>query len=119
MITTQQVTDAITAIVAEAGEGFVYIAPGNKCVYVHNGEPSCIVGRTLAKLGITIETLEPFDTLCHGGAAGAHTVIASLVDAGIEFDDPDTIASALRAAQSEQDDGARWGYALETYRASL
>lgn len=111
-ITADVVRDGLTAIVEEVGGDFIYTPvpksddpeDGTKCVYVHNGAPSCIVGRFLANLGVPIERLEDADSAHGDGGEPAEDLLYSL-----EREDlltlSENVVSALSAAQSAQDLG--------------
>jgi hypothetical protein len=49
-------------VVAAGGEDFVYgRTPMGKCLYQHEGKPSCGIGQALFLTGLTIETLDSLD----------------------------------------------------------
>lgn len=59
MFTFKQTVAALDEVIAEVGEGYLYpeaeriysgIHGEYICAYIHNGKPSCIVGRAVRKL---------------------------------------------------------------------
>jgi hypothetical protein len=58
---------ALKQVVTEAGEEWTYVRRpnatgiGTGCVYVHNGEPDCIAGRVLHKLGVSTADLSKWE----------------------------------------------------------
>lgn len=109
-LTPEIVTPVIEAVVAEYGEDYEYDFPGDgDCVYEDEGEPSCIVGHVMSRLGVDTTGWDDRRFPSYGNiyrealdAEGYHAVHVALFD-----------------AQFEQDCGAPWGIALESYRSTL
>lgn len=82
------------------------------CTYVRNGEPDCIVGRVLHRLGWTVEELESYD------GDGLGTTITHLMDHEVlEVEVEPAVYRFLDRLQSEQDCKTPWGKALEFAKA--
>lgn len=82
-ITTDQVLETMQTVVDEYGRDYIYQPPagrGKECVYEHNGECSCLIGITLHRLGVSIETLNRFD---HAARFDGSMSIYSLYDEGV------------------------------------
>ena len=78
------------------------------CAYQRNGEPSCIVGKALFKLGVDVDTLEGFDS---GGESGINEILCELD--GELFDLSDTTGlTEVVLVQSKQDQEVPWGEAV-------
>lgn len=57
-----EVLENIEAIVAEAGDGYVYRSPNSMgCVYQYAGEPSCLVGRVTHRMGLPLTAMTPYE----------------------------------------------------------
>lgn len=108
------VLELLCEVVAEKGEDYVYRPPNGRdeCVYVHNGECSCLVARVLHKLGVSIEDLARLDTASEGGGAVAvwQAIEVGLIP-GLTFT-PEA-REALMSAQFAQDGFKTWGEALQ------
>jgi len=114
---------ALKQVVAEAGDDYVYTKkvtglsdyPG--CVYVFNGEPDCLAGRVLAKLGVSTETLRNWEgKMCYSMTASA--TAHPLLDLGDNFYlEPLSFfretMEILGRAQGAQDSGNSWGIARD------
>lgn len=103
--------ELLREVVEELGDDFKYKAPSTpngtrRCVYAHNSQPSCGVGRVLHSLGIPVEQLEALDADIDGVSADrvGHK-IEGLKVTGVA-------AEALVAFQTEQDRGDRYKDAL-------
>lgn len=72
-----------------------------RCVYLHRGAPSCVVGRVLARHGWPLEALAPLDD---EDGTGAHQLPDAMADAEAR--------ELLSRAQIKQDDGRPWSDAL-------
>lgn len=115
-ITADVVTFELEALVNEKGENFIYeqqVDPESgraKCVYVHDGEPSCIVGRVLANLGVPLDRLALADA---GPGTSADMLLNQLRDEDV-ITIPDGVQLALQEAQSRQDYRQSWGTAVRS-----
>ncbi len=107
-ITYESALEALKAAVAEKGEDYVYAWVDYKCVYSHNGKPSCGVGHVLHRLGVDTEGFEHttmntkmFDSLAYRlRDLSVITITQSAID-------------LLREFQNCQDEGRTWGEALD------
>lgn len=108
-ITREDALRALEEVVAEAGEDYVYQPPnqGLTCVYVADGRPSCLVGRALFRLGVSIETLHWLDR--EFGGFYCRDLNDELPEK-IPMDESAAIAFAR--AQERQDARCSWGEAL-------
>ena len=99
--------------IAEKNPDFVYRSPlaedNERCVYIHNGKPSCIVGQALVRLGVDKEFLHKLDTDYEGGV-GILEALQSYDE--FEFDDKEA-ADLVAWSQHFQDTGIPWGEAVE------
>lgn len=92
-----------------AGADYVYEKPGDDpnsdvCLYVHAGQPSCIIGRILHAKGVTIAELASYDSPPNGQIAmSARSLPYWSGQDAIEW------ANVL---QCEQDHGSSWGEAF-------
>lgn len=102
-VTVADVTPVIKKLVEEFGEDYVYPRAGAVCVYQLDGEPSCIVGHVLDRLGV------PYEEWWDDDQADAER---------LPFKD-ELVSSALAHAQRQQDIGYSWGEALEAYQRRL
>jgi hypothetical protein len=121
-ITKSVVREGLQALIDEAGDEFVYApvegpAGHNQCVYVDNGAPSCIVGRFLVNLGVTVERLKKADEARYGGGLSAETLLRELTQEEVVSVWDPSVVYALQDAQSAQDARDSWGEAVR--RANL
>jgi hypothetical protein len=110
-ITTADALRALEEAVAEKGEDYAYTGFDEEdprfacCLYVYGGQPSCIVGNALHRLGIPLDAFEPYE--------GKEIIdVVARVNWPIEVDAVDVLA----VAQGEQDAGRPWGKALAKAR---
>lgn len=96
MFTAKDLKEALYTVVEQAGKDYVY--QGDKCRYVHYGEPDCGIARALVLLGMPIEELKEWDM----------TPIAQ-VPTQLNFE-ARAVASAF---QRRQDKRYAWGDCLE------
>lgn len=120
--------------VVDPNPGFIY-QPGKNpdsgasaCLYVRDGEPSCLVGHVLARAGVAVEDLARMDegTPDSGtedepaGDGDSESAFEVLWENGALPDylevTPDA-ADILMHVQSRQDQGTPWGDALATVPA--
>lgn len=102
-------------VVVEFGEDYVYPAGGFEenlasCVYVRDGQCSCLVGHVLHRAGATLEQLQELDNAWDPEINR------------VEFDWlrlTEDARHALTEAQDEQDQGHTWGDALTRATSSL
>ena len=125
VITVDDVRKGLTELVQEYGEDFRYTpkhkseSDSERCLYVWNGEPDCIVGKLLHRMGVPLERLQRADN----GPVGmpARELLHWLILEGVLESDQEVqeLAYALDVAQSLQDDGSSWGVVLERTLARL
>lgn len=103
MITRDDVLGHLRAVVAEAGEDYVYpvIDEDHTCWYVRDGEYDCIAARVFGRLGVPVGDLAQHE----GWTAGA---VVEWLDLCFTLEAED----ALAVAQHQQDKGTTWGGAL-------
>lgn len=110
-ITLESAIEGVTAIVEEFGENYVYERPyGASCLYVFDGQPSCIVGKFLAKVGVPLERLARAD---EARGVIARDLIGQLEYEDVIATDVPEVGRFLDVLQSEQDSGYHWGEALK------
>lgn len=110
-MTAHDAVRALKEVVAQAPEGFIYTKPEgrNTCVYEHNGEGSCGVGKALLVLGVTIAELQVLDRATPAGnPISACYLHAHLSDIYFERE----AEWVFDAFQDAQDRNSAWGYAL-------
>ena len=102
-VTYDDVVRTMEEVVADAGEDYVYprAERGDKCVYVHNMRPDCLVGRVLHRLGVSL------DLLTYQDNTPAFVLAQQVIDAPTS-----QVLRLLSEAQSHQDAGYTWGAAL-------
>lgn len=112
-IDTARALHLLREVVAEQGPDYVYKrVPASEyggCVYFHptTSEPSCIVGRALAKEG-----LKPSALTGYQNEAVRIRVLADRALPGAGLLVTDDAARVFSAAQEAQDDGKTWGESL-------
>ena len=117
-ISYEEASELIDRAIAERGEDFVY---QDSCVYETLGDPSCMVGRVLAKAGVPIETLRMMDMVDkwspvneYGERIYTTTDFATVVQSG-KFSNAFTVDNGalelLHEAQVRQDNRDPWGEA--------
>ena len=122
-ITGEQMRAMLVEIANERPD-YVYEPPegfGGACVYVHNGEPSCIIGHALARFGVPLDDVELLDYMPNydgdlpeekdSAFVGDAHFSNTLTKRGVYLD-----VSALNiaeAVQALQDSFTSWGAAVE------
>lgn len=96
---------------AQGNEDFVYTKHDRACLYVHDGQPDCLVGQALHKLGVPLDALERIQD----GDAFETTAIDVVTDDAFEL--TDGAVRVFKAAQAEQDNRQRWADALRAAEA--
>lgn len=119
-LTVDTVNPVLDALLKEFGEDYVY--PGSKdkaCYYVANGQPSCLVGQVLYRLGVPIETLEEYDEVGSvfelSNSEYSLDGKTALERGGVSVGD-DRVLNILDSAQGWQDQGKTWGEAVRQAR---
>lgn len=78
-----------------------------KCNYERNGQPSCIVGHAMHRLGVSVLDLREFDA---SGDSAVEDIIGTNQDL---FDKDDELGMELLIqAQDSQDRGVPWGQSV-------
>lgn len=99
---------AMTAVVEEAGPSFVYPrrptrhACNTKCVYVYEGNPDCLIGKVLVKLGFTVDDLIDL----HNHRASVSFKL------GVFKNFTESALRSMDIAQRAQDEGLPWDRCL-------
>lgn len=112
-LTLDALFDTVRGLLTESPD-FTYQPPNEdgNCVYIYEGEGSCVVGQALVALGLPTEEVAEFD---HDlGGTGAHAVALRLFDVD-SFHNPK--AAAVDVAQGWQDGGHAWGGVLPVFEA--
>lgn len=116
-ITLESAIEGVTATVEEFGENYVYEHPyGVRCLYVFDGQPSCIVGKFLAKVGVPLERLTRAD---EGWGVLARDLIGQLEHEGVIATDGPKVGRFFDVLQSKQDYGYHWGEALKLAKTAV
>ena len=103
------VVEALDAVVAERGEGYVYPdewREGTYCLYVRpDGEgPACIAGAVYFRLGVSLDLLRGCE----------HNSALQVAEAAYgRIPEADDIGRFLMVAQGAQDRGESWGNARD------
>lgn len=98
---------------AEEQPDFRYHPPdGDTCVYVHDGEGSCGVGRVLLDLGLITAELEHDRTRVGGAAANEAGATDLLEHLNVPLDLPE--ADWISRYQNQQDVEQPWGRAVQS-----
>jgi hypothetical protein len=119
-VSGEQVLKLLEQVTAEKGTDYRYpeelFLKSNVCVnFTSDGQPSCIVGHVLPKLGVDYEIAVAYEI--DGGSSAASTV-RTLEEYGHTGFTHEALA-ALATAQNFQDFGWTWGEAVEAARASV
>lgn len=110
IVTLAEVTAAMEAVVAEAGEDFVYATEDNYygCRYLSDGEPSCIVAHVVAAIAPeAVPELEEFEDL-NALDLNFSTVIF----------DPQAVQFLYDAQFVQDTPGKTWGEALSVAKTN-
>lgn len=105
--------ELLHAAVDERGQDYVYprAQRGDRCYYVHDDKPDCLVAEVLHRAGVTIDQLITFGDHAEQGVASA----AQLIDA-LRAQDILEVGVGTRMVlvdvQNAQDGGDTWGEAL-------
>lgn len=101
----QQIIQKVRDIAGENPD-FVYTPPnddGGACVYYHDGQPSCLIGRALAAQGVIEPDIESSDKNSLGIMQLIGELNLSLLTGETDW---------LYRVQRRQDDGKPWGAAV-------
>ncbi len=116
-ITKRAALKALDQAVAKRGADYVYPMPNDKCVYVYNGAPSCIVGEVLAQ-EVPIDELQQLEVRESNTAPLTLTSTRRTIACMFEVTFTDGALKVLREAQVEQDCGTTWADAVERAKAA-
>lgn len=116
-ITRADADRILPQIIEEFGEDYTYPQRGPgftlnsiSCYYVWDGEPDCIIGKLLSRLGADANFLGKCDSV------GS---IRELVGADLVEVDDEYLLEALTTMQNTQDNGGTWGQAYRRYQDEL
>lgn len=113
VITWDQIQSVLDDLVAEKGADYIYEPPVDKddtpedCQYLHHGEPGCLVGHLLVRLGEDEDWLASREGEC---------ALDVVMHSNLEIEDQTRVATFLNQAQSYQDDRIPWGRAVQMAR---
>ena len=110
-IDKQQAIDLLNKAVKINGEDYIY--PGAKtisCYYAKDGAPSCIVGYAISNLSADLFSKLAAYENNEGPSEMGEMYKSFLKGEGVEM--TDEALAIWKAAQTEQDMGARWGSAV-------
>lgn len=108
-VTLKDVRRHCLEIVREKGDEFIYPVSerGGSCRYVWHGEPDCLVGIILARMGVPIERLSE----CEGDSGSM--VLDHLHEHGVVGDIERGVRDYLSTLQRWQDEGKTYGIVLQ------
>lgn len=106
-LTLADVKQTAEDIVSTKPDDFVYLAPTDegKCVYVHEDQPSCLVGQILFRKGVPLPLMETWDDR-------HDSLITDILSADAGDINPDVLVF-LNILQNFQDSGNTWTEALD------
>lgn len=111
-ITASALAEAVVEVANERPDHVYETANTDVCLYQVDGQPSCIVGHALARLGAPAELLRTLDS-------EELTIGSAFVDVeALERDDKDE-AEFLHRVQNAQDIGVPWGEAVRRARSDM
>lgn len=109
-ISTDQLWDEVVKVAAERPD---YVYPDlDYCHYESDGQPACLVGHALHRLGVPVETLALFDF----ESGGIEQVVGDNPDL---FEGGGKPLYAVSWAQQLQDEGLPWGGAVEAVKEKI
>lgn len=117
-----KVLEVAEEIVNEFGHDYIYVKPpSNLCQYVHEGQPSCLVGQILVRLGAQVDVLEVpehYSIIQNGHGLGVTEFLTQLAPTTetLGFTLTRNAIAVLECIQNTQDTGNTWGRALEEGR---
>ena len=121
ILSMETVNPVLDELVKEFGEDYVYPGSASKsCYYTQNGEPSCLVGQVLFRLGASIEMLDLYDS--YGSVS---ELVQYDTDADSAFGATDVeyadfaVIELLQYAQEFQDGGYAWSEAVKRARENV
>jgi hypothetical protein len=112
-------TEAIRAVVAEAGRDHVYELRDDDdeydgvCEYVRDDQPSCLIAQALARVGVPVDVLARYEN------RSSDWVMEKLGERYPEWTFSRPIIFAARQAQIKQDQEKEWGEALDAFERGL
>lgn len=117
-----EVLQVAQEIVDEFGPDYVYVKPSSGlCQYVHEGQPSCLVGQILVRLGAQVDVLsvpENASIQDNGHGLGVEDLLEKLSPTWgtLGFTLTENAIKVLVEIQNAQDTDNTWGRALEEGR---
>lgn len=101
----------LRSVVNEQGHDFTYQRHEGACLYIHDGNPDCLIGRVLHRLGFSLKDLSSWEG--RGVYLMSPMYKNTFRDEGQVFPGlSDKSIFVLHTAQTFQDDGRTWGAAL-------
>lgn len=110
-ITLKQAIQATWEEVVAKGQHYKYTPPADadRCVYVHEGEPSCGVGHVLInRFDVHTNRLKKADL---SGGTGAWELLSKLHGEGVAYTTA-PVREFFATFQASQDQGDSWGHAF-------
>jgi hypothetical protein len=105
-IKVDEIVSLLDATVNQRGPDFV----SNECVYERDGEPYCVVGVILHRLGVPVDTLAAWDLgMVTEKRQPSFVQIRSAAESVLDAKFSDGAAKILQIAQTEQDNQMPWG----------
>lgn len=105
-VTEQDIINEVLRLAAENPD-YIYTIPGgdehSSCVYIHDGNGSCIVGRALVNNGFDPEKVAQYE-----GVTADEMLVALDIKEETDFDQ-----TWLDRVQTEQDSGTPWAEAVD------
>jgi hypothetical protein len=119
-ITVDRTLELLEAEVTELGADFIYERPkGSRiCLYVLNGQPSCLIARVLAKMGVPLEVLELMDQDGRTGRYDTGANCDSMINVADDFNITRAAAHLMLKAQQDQDNSYAYGDVLSAATAA-
>jgi hypothetical protein len=103
IINATMAATTLAAVVDQYGKDYVYPNWANGCTYARNNQPDCGVGKALAFLAISVDTLSAMDCAFPTGIKDVE--IPGVYITGFA-------RAVFVAFQASQDSGFTWGLAL-------
>jgi len=105
-LTYDRALELLREVIAEKGEDFVYepIGEDETCLYVHDDQPSCIVGHVLVRAGVSLPELVAVETCTPRDVTRAPAFLTWADERARRL---------LTRVQDGQDNSKPWGLALD------
>ena len=114
--TCDEAVELLSQVVEEYGRDHVYVSPrgGPYCFYVHDGQPSCLIGHVLMRAGFALDLIAELDHSFEMPNATAFSLVADLIHQRSGFEGvTEHVCGVLGQAQTLQDLGYTWGKILD------